>query len=365
MKREDLLDIPVTQLFPNTEKVWIEKFGHVALSGEPMRFTDYSQELDRYYETTVYSPQPGFFAAIFTDVTKQKQAEKALREANTAAEKHNQALTEMNEKLESEVARRTASLEASLTELRETQEMLVTSEKLAAIGSLVGGIAHEINTPLGVPVTGITHLLDILRTLPRDSAEEELESSLETIHESADLVRANLDRVRLLVDTFKQTAAENYDQVYQKFNLREVVTGAVKLAQHTLGCESLEVSIRCPEDLVIESHPTFFNVILTNLLKNSKVHGYSGDGGFVEITFRREQKDLHIYYRDYGIGISPDGAKKVFDPFYTTGRNTGSTGLGLNIIHNLIFKRMKGTIELDPEVSPGVLFRIRLPIPVD
>ncbi len=367
LTKDDMIGKRGLELFPGTEKTWIDKFGAVALGGEPLHFTEYSAELDRYYETKAYSPEHGYFAATFADVTDQHRASDALLTAKNEAETSNRALTKLNLELEYRVSDRTADLSRSLKELKETQNKLIQTEKIAALGSLVGGIAHEINTPLGMVITAHSYNVEKFQDLKNLGIVEEREHPLlSEISEINQMITENLKRTAELVKAFRLTAVDEYSDQSKEFAVREIVDEAVGFSLMTHPEITCHVDIDCAPELILKSNPVYISSIVTNLLNNSLVHGFSDqENKQVRISLSLLDSIFTMVYTDNGSGIDPDFADSIFDPFTTTRRSEGSTGLGLNIIHNLIFKRMNGHIDYEAADDGGVVFTITAPMITD
>lgn len=275
--------------------------------------------------------------------------------------------------LEEELKRRNSELEVSNEELQttinyleETQEKLVESEKLASLGSLVAGVAHEINTPIGIGLTGTTHFENITKEIKKlyeedNMSQEEFENYLKTSTEIATLVNLNLKKTADLVKSFKQISidqsSENQREFYLKEYLEEVLLSLRNITKKT----NLSITIHCDSSLKINSYPGYFSQIFTNLIINSIKHGYKEmEKGTIEISIFKENSQLIIIYKDDGKGIEKEHLHKIFDPFFTTNREAGGSGLGLNIVYNIVRNRLNGTIECQSDFGEGVEFRLSI-----
>ncbi|TQV85777.1 YfiR/HmsC family protein [Aliikangiella coralliicola] len=264
-------------------------------------------------------------------------------------------------------------LESKNNELKEinfklthTQDQLVESEKMAALGGLVAGVAHEINTPIGVGVTSSSHLLDLLKNFSRmyekgQIKRSDLESLLADLTESGDILHRNLLRASGLIRSFKQVSADQTNEEIRTFNLNEYLGEICQNLRHKLKQKKHEVIIDCPKHLSITSYPGALSQVITNLIVNSVIHGF-GDktNGQIDIQATLVEDQLIVNYRDNGKGIPEGTREKVFDPFFTTNRSEGGTGLGLHISFNLT-QKLGGRIKCLP-ASEGAYFQITLPV---
>lgn len=286
-------------------------------------------------------------------------------------------LIQLNEELESRVAERTSNLEKtktdlieSLEQLKKTQEELIMSEKMAALGGLVAGVAHEINTPLGVGVTAITHLQSKIIELKAKYhkgtlKKSNLERFLEVGEESSKTIMTNLERAAELIKSFKQVAADQSSEKARQFNLKEYVDEVLLSLRPKYKRTKHVIENRCP-DITLYSYPGVFMQIITNLLVNSLTHAYKDDeAGHIIIDGSVDGETLTFRFSDDGCGIAPEHAGKVFDPFYTTGQDTGGTGLGLHIVFNTVTQNLGGTVRLKSEPGKGSLFVITMPFKKD
>ncbi|HWS25150.1 MAG TPA: ATP-binding protein, partial [Xanthomonadales bacterium] len=283
-------------------------------------------------------------------------------------------LRSLNEELELRVQRRTEALEKANVELKRTldqltrtQRQLVESEKLAALGGLVAGVAHEINTPLGVGVTAASHLQQETARLTHLIEEArmtraDLDHFLEQAQMSSDLVLRNLDRASQLVRSFKQVAVDQSSEQRRAFCLREYLAEILLSLHPRIKKQRTQVDIECAEDLVMDTYPGALYQIIVNLVINSLVHAFDEQqGGRIEITARREGEDVVIDFQDDGKGMSEAVQRRVFEPFFTTRRGSGGSGLGLHIVYNLATQVLGGSVSCDSAAGKGTHFRLVLP----
>ena len=288
------------------------------------------------------------------DITEQKHIEEKLRK--------------LNENLEKEVGERTAELHRNLQNLEGTQEQLIQSEKMAALGRLVAGVAHEINTPLGISVTAASYLDDRTKRIRKlldenDLTEEDFLSYLENTIESTGMILTNLERAAGQIKVFKQVAVDQSDEAIRNFLLKEYIQEIIKSLHPELKKKPCLIDILCPEELEITTYPGAISQILSNLVMNSMKHGFKNrDSGAISISCRKENNRICIDYQDNGEGISKETAEKIFEPFFTTARGDGGTGLGLHIVYNLVTQKLKGRISINTQQTEGLGFLIDFPV---
>jgi signal transduction histidine kinase len=239
---------------------------------------------------------------------------------------------------------------------------------MAALGSLVAGIAHEINTPLGIGVTAASHIELAVRALNERFARGELtrqdmEGFLGNATEACEMVLANLQRAADLIRSFKQVAVDQSSGARRRFSLKPYLEEVLRSLGPQLRRTRHEVLLDCPANLEIDSYPGAYSQLVTNLVLNSLSHGFDGiEQGRIEIEVQREGQSLRLRYRDNGRGIAPEHLPKIFDPFFTTKRGLGGSGLGLHVVYNLVTQTLGGTIECRSTPGEGVSFEVDLPI---
>ena len=249
-----------------------------------------------------------------------------------------------------------------------TQNELIESEKMAGLGSLVAGIAHEINTPIGIGVTAVTHLESISEEIIQiyrmgKIKKSELEGFFEVLSESCKMILNNLGRASELIMSFKEVAIDQASESKRRFNLKQYMEEILLSLKPKYKKTKHRILLDCPAHLELNSYPGAFSQIITNFLMNSLIHGFEGiDEGIVKIDINRENEIIVLKYSDNGKGIERREVNKVFDPFYTTKRGKGGTGLGLNVVYNLVYQKIGGTMECKSKAGEGTSFTIRIPI---
>jgi PAS domain S-box-containing protein len=259
-------------------------------------------------------------------------------------------------------------------ELQQAQADLMQAERMAALGSLVAGVAHEINTPLGNTLTAASHLrdkVDALKSLLDENRlrRSDLSNFMELIAETTGLMVSNCERAAELVQSFKQVAVDQTSGERRTFDLKRYIDEVLLSLRPRLRKTRHVVIVDCPENVEIDSYPGAFSQLLTNLVLNSLVHAYEPyEAGKITIVATLPKADVvQILYADDGRGISPEHIGRIFDPFFTTKRGAGGSGLGLHIVYNIITGTLKGHIAVKSELGRGVQFNLRFPIktPID
>ena len=252
--------------------------------------------------------------------------------------------------------------------IHETQKQLLESEKLAALGSLVAGLSHEINTPVGIGVTAASHLVQEARTCAAAYREGQLtrvgfEQFLEAARESADLIQDNLNRAADLLQNFKLVATDQAAGQERTFNLREYLADVIQSLAPRFRHTGFKVICRCPDDLEMHCDPGALYQVLSNLVLNSLTHGFEGLlVGEITLTASRVDGALELIYKDNGNGMNNRDLARIYEPFFTTKRGRGGTGLGMHIVYNNVTQNLGGTITCASRPGRGTRFIIRVPL---
>ena len=258
--------------------------------------------------------------------------------------------------------------EAALRNLRETQNSLIEAEKLAALGRLVAGVAHEVNNPVGISLTVASSLerksaLFAAEVARGDLKRSSLNEFLETSRDASSQLVNNLNRAAELIQSFKQVAADRNYSDQRSFDLGDLTEQVVMSLRPGLRKHNLSLNVDCQPNLTMNSYPGPYGQVLTNLFLNSVAHAFpDGKTGAVDITVRESGKDnVEILFSDNGCGMSLDVRRRAFDPFFTTRRDQGGTGLGLHIVYSIVTTRLGGRLDLDSEPGKGTRIQIILP----
>ena len=311
-----------------------------------------------------------------TPLIEMNQVGAALRSMTQAIIHREEALRDINMTLESRVALRTAELEKANTELgdsitkhRFAQDELVQSEKLAALGALVAGVAHELNTPIGNAVTIASTLRDKSTAFEREIKEGSLRRSTlndmtDTITQGSELVLRNLEHAADLVANFKQVAVDQTSAQRRKFDCQAVVEEVLSTLHHLVRNRPFRVTTELARGVEMDSYPGPFGQIINNLFNNALIHGFTGRAeGCITIATRRLGNDRVLFeFSDDGNGIASENLARVFDPFFTTRLGQGGSGLGLHIVHNLVTHMLGGRITVESPATGGTRFNIELPL---
>ena len=259
-------------------------------------------------------------------------------------------------------------LQTSLKTLHKTQEQLVQSQKMAALGRLVAGIAHEINTPVGVGITAASfferksqEVAELYTTarLPRS----QFEAYLHLAADCATTVLTNLQKVAKLIQNFKQVAIDQNSEDQRRIHLKSYLTTIFISLRARYAPFRHQLVFNCPDDLYVTISPDILLQILSNLLENSLLHGFhQHQSGAIKIDIRQQEHTLLLDYHDNGQGMIEEQREKVFDPFFTTRRAQGAVGLGMHIVYNLITQTLGGTIECQSKPEQGTTFLMTLPL---
>jgi len=277
------------------------------------------------------------------DIGERKRGEQEMRQAKDAAE-------------------------TALRNLRETQNSLIEAEKLAALGRLVAGVAHEVNNPVGISLTVASSLERKAASFASEVARGEVRRSslnefLEASRDASSQLVANLNRAAELIASFKQVAADRNYSDQRTFDLADLTEQVVMSLRPGLRKHHLTLNVDCQPSLIMNSYPGPYGQVLTNLFLNSVAHAFpDGRAGTVDIRAREAGNDhVEIIFSDDGCGMSLDVRRRAFDPFFTTRRDQGGTGLGLHIVYSIVTNRLGGRLELDSEPGRGTQIRIVLP----
>ncbi len=295
--------------------------------------------------------------ALQMEILERKQAEEALRQ--------------LNEELEERVEERTVELRKSVEELQRTQEQLVQAEKMAALGGLVAGVAHEINTPVGICITAASYLeqkTQEFQALYQEQkiARSALEKYMKTAVESSRLILANLHKASKQIQSFKEVAVDQTTEEQRRFEVKTYLEETLFSLRPQIKRYRHTVTISGDESIMMQSYPGAFSQVITALVMNSVNHAYqAGEHGRLGMTFRQDEERLLLEYTDDGCGIAEDHIGKIFDPFFTTARGKGGTGLGLHIVFNLVTQKLQGTITCESRAGKGTMFFLELPLNVE
>jgi len=277
-------------------------------------------------------------------------------------------LEESTKDLEDKVEIRTKELSNSLNELQMAQKQLVEAEKMAYLGSLVAGISHEINTPIGIGITAISYLEGVSKKVHKQFLQGTLKKSefddmFVKCMESSSIALSSLQRAGKLVSSFKKVAVDQHLEEKSLINMKEQMEIVLLTLKPNLKKTRISTSIEADPKLELYSYPGAIWQVTTNIILNALLHAFEPDEkGTIKISLKEFDSTIELNISDNGKGIPESEIPKVFDPFYTTKRNRGGTGLGLNIVYNIVTQLFKGTIQCSSVLGEGTTFTISLPI---
>jgi signal transduction histidine kinase len=281
---------------------------------------------------------------------------------------------ELNHNLEIRVDRRTKDLQKSNDELKNTlqalqntQQKLIENDKMASLGKLVAGIAHELNTPIGNALTSISLIEHKTNSLVKNMNKNQLTKSilsntLQEMQEASSLSLVSIERAVEQIRSFKLVAVDTTIDDIREINLKTYVEDIARSLKPQLKKAGHVIDFICTEDAVVQSYPAAYVQIFTNLIQNSVVHAFDNNQpGCITIEVIDAPDNVKILYSDNGKGITADVQKSIFEPFFTTNRKEGGSGLGAHIIYNLVTQRLKGQIAIVNNDKPGLFFTITVP----
>lgn len=350
------MSAPLQDLIAQTRALTSGKFGGKVARGRILEFNQLASDMES-----------------MADAIRQRQGDLERSEERLLQSLQN--VQQLNLLLEHRVELRTIDLARANRELSDAMEILklaqgelVRSEKLASLGNLVGGVAHELNTPIGNGVMAVSTLHDQVRNFRREMASGLRRSTLETfvnrVELGSEIAVRNLQRANELITSFKQVAVDQTSVQRRQFMLSEVVDEILLTLQPTLKRTPYRVVCQIPGNLAMDSYPGPLGQVLTNLLTNALSHGFEGrQQGRIEITAERFGDDqLCLQVGDDGAGIPSELIGRIFDPFVTSKLGRGGSGLGLHIVWNTVTAVLGGSIAVDSMPGQGTRFRITLPL---
>ncbi len=304
------------------------------------------------------------YLSLIQNITEQRASERAIRELNIDLEQHVEERTH-------DLSQINRELRDALRNLTHTKSELVRSEKLAALGALVAGIAHELNTPIGNSLMATTSMRDEGKQIAKDSAEGRLtrsqfDSFIEGSQKGLDIVFRNLTRASELICSFKQVAVDQSSSQKRPFELGQMVQEVLTTLHPMLKKSVVKVVTNIAGAVHMNSYPGALGQVLTNLIQNALVHAFDGrDSGQITIDLSNHTQDMvTLVVRDNGAGIPLQHQGSIFDPFYTTKLGRGGSGLGLNIVHGLVHNVLRGKIKVSSVEGVGTAFTLELPLEV-
>jgi two-component system NtrC family sensor kinase len=271
-------------------------------------------------------------------------------------------LKKVRDSLEERVIERSTELEHAMT-------LLMNNEKLAALGNIVAGVAHELNTPLGNALLSVSTLSEDIKKIAEHSASNTLKRSelvnfIVAAEALINLINKNIERSASLVRSFKSVAVNEVSEARMHFNLKQVLDDSLALNMPSHKHKPIRFYVQCDEHIECNSYPGAVTQIVSNLVENSIRHGLNSErGGDIHILIERINEDnVQMSVADNGHGIAPEHIQRIFEPFFTTKFGQGGSGLGLHIVHNLVVHTLCGSIQVHSKVGEGTRFDIQFPI---
>jgi signal transduction histidine kinase len=278
--------------------------------------------------------------------------------------------------LESRVKQRTAAyvstnndLSESLLQLETTMDQLVQAEKLASLGSLVAGIAHELNTPIGNSKVAVSSQQHIIKSFSKafqqgKMTKSSLDSFIAELAETTEMSYRNLERAKELIQSFKQVAVDQTSSQQRVFKLKQVIEEVVVTLGPTMRLLPVHIDLKVDSEIAIDSKPGELMQVVTNVINNAFTHGLDGKSKLDIEICANQVSDINVLLqiKDNGIGMSADHVRRAFDPFFTTKLGRGGSGLGLNIVNRMVVDTLGGSVELTSEVNKGTTVSIVLPL---
>lgn len=363
--REQVLgrSIDELQLYEDAEdqrrlREMLEWDGYVDGADVRLRAADGSTLDCQVYVRRVMTTEPCVLIAT-VDVTEQRAAQRQVEQFNATLE---QRVVDRTRQL----ATANAELATALERLQLTQDELVRTEKLAALGALVAGVAHELNTPIGNSVMVASTLRDQNRGFRQQMEaglkRSDLDRFVTETESAADIMLRNLHRAADLIQSFKQVAVDQTSSQRREFELAEVAREIVLTLNPAIRKTPYKVELEIAPDILMDSFPGPLGQVLTNLINNALMHAFEGRReGRVLITGMQQGDEVIVRCRDDGVGIPAANLRRIFDPFFTTRMGREGTGLGLNIVHNIVTAVLGGDIRVDSELGAGACFTLTLP----
>ncbi|MFT5888926.1 MAG: C4-dicarboxylate-specific signal transduction histidine kinase [Zhongshania sp.] len=290
------------------------------------------------------------------DVEKYAQRGREISMARDALHKQVNETTKANE-----------VLVTTLAQLKAAQGQLIQSEKLASLGGMVAGVAHEINTPIGIGVTAASTLQNWSNELSEKYERGELGASelrgyISNSKKVSEVIVKNLQRAANLIQSFKKVAVDQSSGERRRFDMNQYVREVLATLHPVIRKTTHKIEVDSPDTLLVDSYPGAIAQIITNFVTNSLHHGFEGhENGVMKISLRKENDQVVLLFSDNGRGILSENLTRIYDPFFTTNRAGGGSGLGLQIVHNLVSRLLGGEIYVTSTLGEGTLFTVSFP----
>ena len=291
----------------------------------------------------------------------------SLNEMMEAVMNREESLRQLTDTLEEKVKERTRAHEETIETLQTARAQLLLSEKMSVLGSLVSGVAHEINTPLGIGITAASFLNERSGSIlgewnEKTLTQEELESFLKDTDESTRIIQSNLEHAAKILNSLKRVAVDQQLDECREFELCAYIEDIILSLKHQLKIGRHQIELNPCHTVLVRVNPGIITQILNNLVFNSVSHGFEGkSGGRIRIGCREDGDDIVLDYEDDGRGLTEEEKEHIFDQFFTTRRDSGGTGLGMHIVYSLVTEKLGGEITVVSPETGGAGFTIRFP----
>lgn len=320
------------------------------VDGIPTSTEKYVPETDTWFDVRAYPIKSSRGQVVrvvehLRDISQEKRLRQELKKANA--------------NLENQVLERTRQLTGTIDRLEETQEQLIESEKLSALGRMVSGISHEVNTPLGVAVTSASFMKNLISDMRKGN---EIPTTIDRLETACDMVNQNVARAHRLMGGFKQIAADRTSEKQRPVNLDTYIRDIANSLQYERKRANIRVCYTGDTEGLISTYPGAVSQVFTNLMINTIRHAYpEGGGGEIAITYEKIAEGFRIIYSDDGCGMDASTLRRIYEPFFSRSLSSDGIGLGMNIVYNLVVGKLRGQIHGESRPGEGVRFTIDLP----
>ena len=356
-----VIGVNYTSFVGDNNKTWVFELLQNAISGQPIPNFEFVVKTD--------DGERSFWSNFIPMLGSEGQVVKIMGVTRETTEEYlaKKQIQQLNEQLEYRIVEATAQLQEKVDELKHTQTHLVESKKMAALGSLVAGVAHEINTPLGISITAVSTQQSYTKALLKQLESGELSRRqlikyLENIQSIESLIGSNLDRAADLIGSFKQIAVDQTEHNVRCYKIKQYLNQVLGSWRHRLAKTEFKVNFDPSDDFEMCGAPGAMSEILSILINNSLTHGFEHQTvGEININIEQQDQFIVLTYEDTGSGMNKEELEKIYEPFFTTKRGQGSIGLGLHVLYNCVTQSLRGCVDCQSQIGRGSAFSIRFP----
>ena len=250
-------------------------------------------------------------------------------------------------------------------QLKENQKQILQAEKMASLGSMIAGVAHEMNTPLGIGITAVSKLKEDLNWIDNKYQKDtmkrsDLEDYINHGHEGLTLIQANMQRCSKLINSFKQLSVTKTNDAQKSIDIIPIIQNVISPTGILNIPQTIEMSLDAENEVVVNVDPDLLSLIFVNIISNILQHAFPQQSGKIHVRIEKSDGKLLLNISDNGIGISNEDIEQIFEPFYTTRRNQGYVGLGLHIVYVILTQALHGTIQVESSPNNGAHFKIEI-----